>query len=187
MKRIFVLFAVIAFVFSFGNVFAQEEAEDDVFETEAAEYLTEDDIRAIETELAEDTPPPYEGELAAVEEETQIAEVQEGNEMARLNTSQPLYHLLVLDRIYSPLFSDISGLENITVLYKFLHGKDGYLIAVYKNSSEGPVFPQMPNGSRVLVDFVSVWPAAIQDYINSAAFRRFVTNRGILSALQNLF
>ena len=186
-----------------------ELAETEPVETEPVdtEYLTENDILAVETVLEEDTPPSYEeSQTVAIEEEpseevaqaeddtlleeettVEVAEVKEGNEIARLNTSQVIYHLLILDRIYSPLYSDLSGMENLTVLYKFLHGKDGYLIAVYKSSKEGPVFPQMPNGSRVLVDFVTVWPEVLKEYINSAAFRRFVTSRGIISDLQNLY
>jgi hypothetical protein len=103
--------------------------------------------------------------------------------MPRLNASHRLYHLLGLDRTRSPN-SDIGDLQNITVLYKYRHGRNGYLIAVYTSSREGPVFPAIPANSRILVNFITVHPVMLKDYVNSSAFRRFVTNRVLLSEIQ---
>ena len=103
------------------------------------------------------------------------------SEMPRLNASQPVYHLLILDRLYSPLDSDISDTDGISILYKYRHGRNGYLIALYKSPAEGPVFPQLPDKSRVLANLMSVRVNTIREYIHSRAFRRFVTNSRILS------
>jgi hypothetical protein len=105
------------------------------------------------------------------------------SEMSRLNASQPVYHLLILDRIYSSLNSDISDTDNIQVLYKYKHGRNGYLVALYKSSAMGPVFPQLPEKSRVMADLVSVRVNTIREYIRSSAFRRFVTNRRVFSGI----
>jgi len=112
-----------------------------------------------------------------------IASEAKTNEMPRLNASQPVYHLLILDRLHSPLNSDIRGTGNIPVLYKYKHGRNGYLIALYKSVSGGPVFPQLPGKSIVLTDFMSVRASAVREYIRSDAFRRYVRSRRITSAI----
>jgi len=112
-----------------------------------------------------------------------IASEAKTNEMPRLNSSQPVYHLLILDRLHSPLNSDISGTGNIPVLYKYKHGRNGYLIALYKSVSGGPVFPQLPDKSIVMTDFMSVRAGSVREYIRSNAFKRFVRSRRIISAI----
>ena len=114
-------------------------------------------------------------------EEPKAAIVEVRNEMPRLNTSQPVYHLLILDRTYCALNSDISDVNNISVLYKYRHGRNGYLIAIYSSSSKGPVFVQMPARSRVIMDMVSIQKSTIKEYVNSSAFRKYVTNRTVLA------
>lgn len=111
-------------------------------------------------------------------------EMTGNNEMARLNASQTLYHLLLLDRRHCAPYADISDLHNIQLLYKFLHGKNGYLVAIYASSNEGPVFPVMPYKSRILVDIMTSDKAFLRDYINTSAFKRFVTNRQVFSQVQ---
>ena len=106
------------------------------------------------------------------------------NEMPRLNASQTLYHLLLLERKYCAPYSDISDLDNINIMYKFPHGRNGYLIAVYSSSREGPVFPVMPPRSRILVNIITSDIAFLRDYVNSAAFKRFITDKQVMSQLQ---
>jgi len=106
------------------------------------------------------------------------------NEMTRLNASQTLYHLLLLERKYCASYADISDVQSIHLLYKFLHGKNGYLVAIYSSSQEGPVFPVMPDKSRILVDIITSDKAFLRDYVNSAAFKRFVVNPQVLSQIQ---
>jgi hypothetical protein len=191
MKKIFYLFAGLIFLLS-GNVFAQyDDDEDDdvsfdVISDDDLPYLDDDDIAAIEAVLPEDTPQIPQAPVVVAEEKPAnagTASTGGANEMPRLNTNQTLYHLLVLDRTRCPN-SDISGLQNIRVLYKYKHGRNGYLIAVYTSSRQGPVFPVLPANSRVMVDLVSSRAVLIKDYVNSSAFRRLVTNRRILSDIQ---
>ena len=134
--------------------------------------------------LPEDTP---ESPQMPYEEPPEIAEEEpaKANEMPRLNASRELYHLLVLDRTRTPN-SDIGDLENINVLYKFKHGRNGYLVAIYTSSAEGPVFPVLPAGTRILVDLVTTHKTVLRDYINSAAFRRFVTHRSVLLEIRKI-
>jgi len=68
-------------------------------------------------------------------------------------------------------------------LYKYKHGGNGYLVVLYKSATEGPVFPQLPDDSLVLADFMTVRVSAIRDYIYSSAFGRFVTNPRIISGM----
>ena len=170
MKKAIYLFLGLVFILS-SNVVAQATYDDNT------PYLDDDDIAAIEIFLPEDTP---EGQGALVAEGSPDAT---SNEMRRLNTSQTLYHLLVLDRMRNPS-SDISGTENMQVLYKYRHGRNGYIIAVYASSTQGPVFPIMPANSRILVDMVTTRKATLREYVNSTAFEKFVTNRRIISAIQ---
>ena len=197
MKKALYLCIGIVFLLSV-NVFAQdydedydeygyeEDYEDDLPEELSFEdgddmpYLDDDDIAAIEMVLPEDTP-------EMVEKPREIAEEKPAgaNEMPRLNTSRTLYHLLILDRRNCPN-SDIADLKNINVLYKFKHGRNGYLIAIYTSSKEGPVFPVLPAGSRILVELVTSHKIVLRDYVNSTAFRRFVTHRRVLSEIRRI-
>jgi len=206
MKKFFVLFAVLVFILNTG-IFAQEAGDERPYiaeeEDDERPYLTEEDIDAIEIALPFDAPETLgeDEEIAeapeeapadvsadtSVEETVVIVTEAEPNEISRLNASQPIFHLLVLDRSYSPRNSDISGTENIKVLYKFKHGVDGYLIAIYKTSGAGPVFPVLPPKSRVVVNLMSVQKSIIRDYVNSSAFRRLVTHRTVVPQLRKLF
>jgi hypothetical protein len=111
------------------------------------------------------------------------AEIRPASEPVQSDLSQPLYHLLILDRINCALDSDIAGINNANILYKFKHGKNGYLIALY-TSLEGPVFPTIPDKSRVLVNTIAIRKLVLREHLNSALFRRFVTNRTVLSQLK---
>jgi hypothetical protein len=95
-----------------------------------------------------------------------------------------MYHLLILDRARCKANSDISDLQNIKLIYKFKHGINGYLVALYISSGEGPLFPKMPDKSRVLVNLIASNKAFIRDYTNSPVFRRFVTNQRVVSHLR---
>ena len=145
-------------------------------------YLSAEDIAAIELVLPDDIPPGFREEPKPIVEEVIVVE-EVKNEISRLNTSQPVYHLLVLDRARSPLDSDISDVKDISVLYKYRHGRNGYLISVYVSSAAGPVFPQLPARSRIILDLVSASKTTIRDYINSTAFRKYVTNRTVINAM----
>jgi hypothetical protein len=156
-----------------GSIFADD---DDV------PYLSDEDIAAMEMDLSDDVP-------AILRESTEEAAADadrtvEGNEISRLNTSRTVYHLLILDRTYCSADADIAGMNGGEVLYTFRHGTNGYLIAIYSSPGEGPVFPQLPDRSRVIVDVMTVRGATIREYVNSSAFRRFVTSRTILSQIQ---
>jgi hypothetical protein len=177
MKKAFWTAAVLLMLFYNRVVVAQDYDEDDI------PYLTDEDMAALEG-IDEDM-----GELVNVVFDDTVNDIQEiasevkTSEMPRLNASQSVYHLLILDRLYSPLNSDISGTDSISVLYKYRHGRNGYLIALYKSTAGGPVFPQLPDKSRVLADFMSVRINPIREYIRSSAFRRFVTHRRVLSEM----
>ena len=166
MKKAVVLFLICIFT-GYGIIFAQDDGH--------VPFLSESDIIAIETVLPEDT--------TFILEESPPVLAGAANEMPRLNTSQPVYHLLVLDRIYSP-DSDIGDVDTMQILYKYRHGSNGYLIALYVSPVDGPVFPQLPSGSRIILNLSTTYPAAIREYIDSNAFRRFVANRTILAQLQ---
>jgi hypothetical protein len=168
MKKVVVLFLVCFIFAGYDIVFAQDDGN--------VPFLSESDIVAIETVLPEDT-------SFELQEESPSVLAGAANEMARLNTTQPLYHLLVLDRTYSPN-SDIGDVGSMRVLYKYRHGRNGFLIALYVSSADGPVFPQLPARSRIVLNLSTVRPNTIGEYINSNAFRRFVTNRTILTQLR---
>jgi len=184
MKKIITILTICILFFGINNIFAQE-ADDD-----SLPYLTDEDMEAIELVLPFDDSPMslLDDSRAAVEEPEAITETKDSkeNEMPRLNSSIPIYHLLILDRVHAPS-ADINVSDNITVIYKFLHGRDGYLIAIYKSSDAGPIYPILPIGSRVLVNFTSVQKMAIQDYVNSSAFRKFVTHRTVTAQLRDVF
>jgi hypothetical protein len=176
MKKLFCFIAFLITLIGNNVIFAQEE--------EDFPYLSDEDIAAIELVLPEDVP------VIAAEspkEAADNAETQnETNEMSRLNALQSLYHLLILDRRNCPANSDIAGTNSMSILYKFKHKTNGYLIVLYKSSKEGPVFPVLPKGSFILVDLVTARRNTITEYINSSAFRKFVTSRRILSQMRNI-
>jgi len=179
MKKAVVLFSIFFILTGYKIISAQDN--DDI------PYLSESDIIAIETILPEDTSFEYieEPVLSAGENKTanEMSRLNTANEMSRLNTSQPIYHLLVLDRAYCPN-SDISDAGGIKILYKYRHGRNGYLIALYVSPPDGPVFPQLPARSRIVLNLSTTRSNTILEYINSSAFKRYVTNRTILGQLQ---
>jgi ribulose bisphosphate carboxylase small subunit len=179
MKKIFGA-VVLLMIFCNSAVIAQDYDEDDI------PYLTDEDMAALENTEWDI------GALENVEWDTGEPEVVvfdntpievKTSEMSRLNASQPIYHLLILDRLYSPQNSDISDTDGISILYKYRHGRNGYLVALYKSTAGGPVFPQLPDKSRVMADLVSVRVNTIREYIRSNAFKKFVTNRRVLSGM----
>ena len=189
MKKPFVLFLIFITTVISSGIFAQDEDE--------IPYLSDDDIAAMEMVLPDDIPDnlqeavtesravPEKNEKAKEIEVKKITENEiEKNEISRLNTLQTVYHLLILDRTYCHANADIGGLDDIAIPYKFKHRTNGYLIAVYKSPQEGPVFPQLPDNSRILVDLATARKSTILEYINSSAFRRFVTSRKIISEIK---
>ena len=94
-----------------------------------------------------------------------------------------VYHLLILDRTNSPLNSDIGDVTNATLLYKYRHDRNGYIVALYASSQQGPLSPRLPSGSRIVANMSTAHRVGIRDYINSSAFRRFVTNRTVTAQL----
>jgi len=176
MGKIFGIITILVLVLSNNIVFAQ--TNDDI------PYLSDDDIYAIELILPDDTPArSQESSKKAEKEKTEKGTAaKEANEMPRLNSSWPVYHLLILDRLYSPLNSDIIN-DNLLIAYKYRHGSNGYLIAIYKSPKNGPVFARMPDNSRIIVDLITSRKNTIKEYINSDAFRKFVKNRTIIAQL----
>ena len=170
MKKYFALFSVCIISMINNSIFAQNE--DDV------PYLSDEDIAAIEMVLPEDIPE----EIQEVVNKSRI----EQNEMSRLSASLPIYHLLIVDRRRCPANADIGGISNNFVLYKFKHNANGYLIVVYRSPTDGPVFPQLPVNSRILVDLATARPKTLSEYIDSSAFRVFVSNRAILADIQSV-
>ena len=174
-----ILGALIIFLVLTNNVIFASDEDDDV------PYLSDDDIAAIEMTLPDDVPEIIQDIVPEVAVETKdVIEKTEKNEISSLNTSQRIYHLLILDRTLCSLNSDIDATNGIKVLYKFRHGANGYLIALYTSSKDGPVFPHLPDKSRIITNLMSVRKATITEYVNSNAFRKFVTNRRITSELQ---
>ena len=183
MKKIFVVFAVFFVILNSNVIFAQEEDD-------ARPYLTDEDMESLDIVLPFDEP-EYSGENPQTVAEAPEAPVEE-NESTEADETGPdtqraVYHLLILDRIYSPLDSDIDGEGKISVLYNFKHGADGYLITIYKSLEEGPAFPVLPAKSYILVNLATIQKSMIQDYVNSGAFKRLVTHRTVLSDLKSLF
>jgi hypothetical protein len=169
MKRILSLAVICAMLLCGNMINAQEQDDDDV------PYLSDEDMLAVETVLPFDVP-----EMVQNRQESR----SEGTEISRLNTSQRIYHLLILDRTSCSSNADIDGINNRDILYKFKHGANGYLIALYTSPQAGPVFPQLPPRSRIIVNMMTVRKNTISEYIASNAFRRFVTNRRVISGLQ---
>ncbi|MCL2762469.1 MAG: hypothetical protein FWD36_04585 [Treponema sp.] len=113
-----------------------------------------------------------------------------GSEMPRLNTAHAVYHVLILDRKFCRANATLEGLENIRILYQFTDRSNGYLIAVYVSSSNGPVFPKMPNNSRIVANMTTSRRELLLDYVISRAFITHVTNprvrTGVLDAVMGL-
>jgi hypothetical protein len=146
--------------------------------------LTENDMVMLVYTPATMRPTTPAVEPQTVEPQTAEPPTLEKNEMSRIKTEQPLYHLLVLDRAHCEANADISDLQSIKLIYKFSHGKNGYLVAVYASSNEGPVFPVMPDRSRVIVNMITTNLTFLRDYANSSPFKRFVTNRQAIAQLR---
>ena len=175
MKKAVVLFSIFIILSGYNMLFAQDDQADQY--DEVIPFLSEAEIVALETVLPEDASFEYK------EEPTSSAVGKTGNEMPRLNTSQPVYHLLVLDRVRCPN-SDISDVGSIKVLYKYKHGRNGYLIALYVSPTGGPVYPKLPARSRIVLNLTSARQNTIGEYIDSDAFKRFVTKPAVLRQLQ---
>lgn len=174
MKKLSLLLAVFLLFLNSVVVFAQED--DDV------PYLSDEDIASLEAVLPDDVPEDLREDTSGG---GKPAAETEKNEISRLNTPRTLYHLLILDRTYSPRNSDIGGTDNMSIIYKLKHGSNGYLVAVYTSPGEGPVFPVFPDRSRILVDLVTTRKNTIKEYVDSSAFRKFITSRRILTQIRD--
>jgi hypothetical protein len=139
-------------------------------------YLSEEDEASIAAVLPEDTPEN------PVQEQSKPAQVPSN----RREAPKFLYHLLVLDRLDCPS-SDTREDRDLTVLYKFRHGTNGYLIMLYRTpAADGSMLPGLPDGSRIVLNLNAISTSVLKDYINSSAFRRHVTHRTVLAELQRL-
>jgi hypothetical protein len=98
----------------------------------------------------------------------------------------PLYHLLILDRSHCRLDANLSGMKDIRLFFELRHKKNGYLIALYGTHTDGPMFPILPKGSRILAELVTARKQSVNEYIHSSAFSRFVTSRTILGEMQRV-
>ncbi|MDR0383668.1 MAG: hypothetical protein LBH50_06745 [Spirochaetaceae bacterium] len=173
MKNVFCGFAI--FVMMLGNNILVAEDND-------VPYLLDGDIALLELILPYDTADVLweNAQNAAAKTKGTV----ERNEISSLNTPRTIYHLLILDRRRCSLNADIGNIKNSKLLYKFKHGANGYLIAVYTSPEGGPVFPQLPDRSNILVDLLTARKDTIKEYINSSSFRQFVTNRRIRLQIQ---
>jgi len=137
-------------------------------------------MESLELVLPDDVP-EYKPENSKKPAEVKTEKKAEANEISRINSSQPVYHLLILDRVSCPN-SDI-GSDSILTVYKYKHGANGYLIAIYKSPKDGPVFAQLPKGSRIMVNFVTTRKSTMKEYINSGAFKQLVIKRAIIQEM----
>ena len=134
-------------------------------------------------ELTEKLAQIQEREARIAEREAELAE-KKMEEAARLKTAQPLYQILVLDRRNCEANSDIGDSQDIKLLYKFRHGADGYLIVVYASYNNEPVFPKMPDNSRIVLNYMAANLALIIEYTDSDLFRRHISAQDIITHLQ---
>jgi hypothetical protein len=177
MRNVYLVIIIFCLFFSNNIIFAQEEDDD-------LPYLTAEDIAAIEMSLPSDVP-EYQPSISP-EVASETKDDKNKNEISRLNTTRKIYHLLILDRSSCSSDADITGIHNSNVLYNYKDGPNGYLIAIYTSSPEGPVFPQLPDKSYIIVNFLTVRKNSLAEYFNSSEFRRFVTNRKILSEIKDV-
>ena len=105
---------------------------------------------------------------------------------AQEGTIQNFYHLLIVDRTNSPPDSDIGDVANATMLYNYTHDRNGYFVALYVSPQQDPLSLQLPDGSYVVANMTAAQRIAVREYVNSSAFRRFVTNRTVISQLQRV-
>ena len=147
-------------------------------------YLTDEDIAAIEMLLPSDIPEMPSSKIA--KNSTEAKHDQDEKDISRLNTSMKIYHLLILDRSFCSPDADITKIDSANILYKYKDGSKGYLIAVYTSPQKGPVFPQLPDNSYIILNLTTVHRATISDYINSDEFQRFVTNKRIISEINDI-
>ena len=108
---------------------------------------------------------------------------QTNSEMSRLNTSLPVFHLLILDREHCVPDADLEDTGGISLLYNFKHDKNKFLIALYVSDNNSTVFPKMPDNSLIIVNMTTINRNTIMDYLNSHEFGRYVTNQSIISDL----
>jgi len=109
---------------------------------------------------------------------------QNNSEMPRLNTTLPVFNLLILDREHCVPDADIEDTDSISILYNFKHDKNKFLIALYVSDNNGTVFPKMPDNSLIVVNMTTINRNAIIDYLNSNEFGRYVTNQSIITDLR---
>ena len=78
--------------------------------------------------------------------------------------------------------ADIGVEGNAMTLFKYKHGRDGYIVAVYA-SRGGPASVTLPERSNVLVDMASAQKAVLRQYVNSREFRNHVTHEMVVSQI----
>jgi len=178
MKKVLV-FAIVIMEFCVYNLFAQNLDDD-------RPYLSEDDIRSIEMVLSDDVPEQLVQLDQSEEPEEFVDEIQNEivqNEFARLNNQKKIYHLMVLDRKFCDPKVDITDVPEVTILYKYGNLGNGYFLLLCEVPEKGPVFPLLPEGSFIILDLMSNRINTIKEYVNSDLFRRFISNRRVLSEL----
>jgi len=147
-------------------------------------YLTDDDIAALEMLLPYDMPELPSSKIA--ENTAEAKHDQDEKDISRLNTSMRIFHLLVLDRSACSSDADITKIDSANILYKYKDGLKGYLIAIYTSPQKGPVFPQLPDNSYIILNLTTVHRNTISDYVNSDEFKKFVTSNRIISEIKNV-
>jgi len=160
-----------------------EVLDDGVFDGEVLEkdvpYLTDEDEQSIQVTLPDDTP-----------ENPNQPQTTEPSKNQR-ETPLYLYHLLVLDRMDCPS-ADISAVRDITVLYTFKHGANGYLITLYQTPASGIggvaglMLPNIPENSRIVLSLCAARKSTLKDFVGSGVFQRYVTHRTVIAELLKL-
>jgi hypothetical protein len=140
-------------------------------------YLSDEDEEAMQVVLPEDTP-----EDPSQPQTADTPKNQRGSSLY-------LYHLLVLDRMDCPS-ADIAADRDITVLYTFRHGANGYLITLYQTSAAdaaaGRMLPNLPENSHIVLSLSAARRSTLKDFVNSDVFRRYVTHRTVIAELLKL-
>jgi hypothetical protein len=152
--------------------------DSDEFE-EDLPYLSEEDEASIQMALPEDTP-----ENPLQPEEPESPKKTEAPKKQR-EAQQYLYHLLILDRLDCPS-ADIAAARDMTVLYSFKHGANGYLIAFYRTPAAGPMLPELPDESRIVLSLSAARTSILKDFVNSNPFRLHITHRAVIAELLKL-
>lgn len=180
MNKVFLLFAILLF-FPLINIFSQDFDQMYINEDDLP-YLTDDDIRAVESALSDDVMirriiPP-----APVPEEHEKTETESASASAQQEYEN--YYLVILDRRSCSPNADISGINTANILFKYLHNTNDNLVLVYKAFKTGEMIPVYPYGSRVLFEFMSIDIDPIKKLADSDLIKDLIPQDNVQTALR---